>query len=98
MPSGCFEEYLGKFTENISFQSKKWLSQKGALKYSERLVFIPCLKGVSSNENMDWFKQLFFIKLVKGDKYLQNCFSPQSEPNTAKLCLTLVLKHFGGNS
>ncbi len=25
-------------------------------------------------------------------------FSPQSEPHTAKLCFTVVLKYFGGNS
>ena len=28
----------------------------------------------------------------------KNCFSPQSEPYTAKLWLSVVLKHFGGNS
>ena len=45
-------------------------------------------------ENLDLFKQLFFIKPVKGDKYEQNCFSPQSEPHSAKLCISVVLKHF----
>ena len=25
-------------------------------------------------------------------------FSPQSEPHTAKLCISVVLKHFRGNS
>ena len=30
-----FEAFSGKLTENFSFYSKKWLSQKGALKYSD---------------------------------------------------------------
>ena len=45
-------------------------------------------------ENLDLFKQLFLIKPVKGDKYEQKFFSPQNEPHTAKLCLSVVLKHF----
>ena len=28
----------------------------------------------------------------------KNCFSPQSEPHSAKLCRYVFLKHFGGNS
>ena len=28
----------------------------------------------------------------------KNRFSPQSEPHTAKLCLSVVLKHLWGNS
>ena len=28
----------------------------------------------------------------------KTCFSPQSEPHTAKLCFSVVLKHFRGNS
>ena len=28
----------------------------------------------------------------------QNCFSPHSEPYTAKLCFSVVLMHFWGNS
>ena len=41
----------------------------------------------------------FLIKTLKRNKYYKKkCFSPKSEPNTAKLCLSVVLKHFGGNS
>ena len=29
---------------------------------------------------------------------LTKCFSPQSKPHTAKLCLSVVLKHFWRNS
>ena len=41
---------------------------------------------------------MFLIKLVKGDNINKNCFFPQSEPHTAKLGLSVVLKYFGGNS
>ncbi len=44
------------------------------------------------------FKQLFLIKPLKGDKYQQNGFCPQNEPHTAKLCFSVVLKRFRGNS
>ena len=45
---------------------------------------------------MDLFKQLFLIKQVKCGKYqTKTCFSPQSEPHTAKLCFSVVLEHLG---
>ena len=40
---------------------------------------------------------MFLKKTLKGDIYYQNCFSPQSAPHTAKLCLSVVLKNFWGN-
>ena len=30
-----------------------------------------------------------------GTKINKNCFSPYSQPHTAKLCFSFVLKHFG---
>ena len=39
----------------------------------------------------------FWSNLWKGININKNCFSPQNEPQTAKLCLSVVLKHFGGN-
>ena len=56
-----------------SQKSKKWISQKRALKYLESLFFLPCLKGANPEEFF-LFKQLFFITPVKGDNYLQNLF------------------------
>ena len=47
---------------------------------------------------MDLFKQLFLIKPGKLGKSLKkNCLCPQSGPHTAKLCFSVVLKHFWGN-
>ena len=47
---------------------------------------------------MDLFKQNFLIKPVIGININKNCFSPQIEPHTAKLCFSVVLKRFCGNS
>ena len=49
-------------------------------------------------ENLDLFKQMFLTKPVKEDNINKKCFSPQIAPHTAKLCLSVVLKHFWGNS
>ena len=43
---------------------------------------------------MDLFKQLFLIKQVKGYNMNKNCFSPQSEPHSAKLCFSVDLSIF----
>ena len=96
----CFEVIWGKFYENLLFSQKKRLSQKGEQKYSESLFFFTSLKGSNPEENLDFFKQLILIKPVKLDKYQinKNCFSPQNEPHTAKLCFPIVLNHFRGNS
>ncbi len=29
---------------------------------------------------------------------IKTCFSPKCDPHTAKLCFSVALKHFGGNS
>ena len=74
------------------------LSQKRALKNSESLFFLPYLKGANPEENLDLFKQFFLKKTLKWININENWFSPQSEPHTAKLYLSVVLKHFFKNS
>ena len=46
-------------------------------------------------ENLDLFKQLILIKLVKGDNINKNCFSSQSEPHTAKYAFRLFWSILG---
>ena len=41
---------------------------------------------------------MFLIKPIKGDKYKNKNKFSTIVPHTAKLCLSVVLKHFGGNS
>ena len=40
----------------------------------------------------------FWSNLWNGGYINKKCFSPQSKPHTAKLCFSVVLKHFRGNS
>ncbi len=50
-------------------------------------------------ENLNLFKQPFFDQTSKREQiYKKNCLSPQSEPHTAKLCFSVVLKSFWRNS
>ena len=44
------------------------------------------------------FKNLFDQTSKMEKIFLKNCFSPQCEPHTDKLCFSVVLKHFWGNS
>ena len=64
-----FSSILGEIHRELFFLVKKKISLKRALKNSESLFFLPCLKGENPEENLDTFKLLFFIKQVKGDKY-----------------------------
>ena len=52
----------------------------------------------NTEENLNLLIQLFLFKPVKGNKLKKRSFSQKSEPPTAKLCLSVVLKHFWGNS
>ena len=71
MPFCCFEEFLVKFTDNFTFYSEKvtilrngyWKTQKVGFSYH-------VWKGEIPVENMNFSKQLFLIKPVKGDKIL----------------------------
>ena len=61
-------------------------------------VFLTMFKRGKPGENSDLFKQLFLNKPAIEDKYFKKCFSQEIEPHTAKLSLSVVLKHLGGNS
>ena len=45
-----------------------------------------------------WCKQPFLFKAENGTIINKIIFSPQNEPHTAKLCFSVVLKNFWGNS
>ena len=95
----CFAAFWGKFTENFSFYSKKLLTQKEALKYSEKLLFSTSLNRRKDRRKFGFGGNNFFLfKAVKWTIINKNCFSPQNEPHTAKLCFQVVFKHFRSNS
>ena len=43
-------------------------------------------------------KEHFLFKALKEDKFNKNYFSSQNAPPTTKLCFSVALKHFWGNS
>ena len=90
-----FEEYSQRtslFSQKSDYLWKEnWNTQAVCFSYD-------VWKGENPEENLDLFKQLLFIKPLKGENINKNCFSPQSEPHTAKLCLSVVLKYIWGNS
>ena len=61
-----------------------------------KFFFKRYLKSINPEENLDLFKQLFLVKPVKWENLTKPCCFPQSEPHTAKLCFSVVLKHFFG--
>ena len=64
-----FKAFFGEIPRELFFLDIKVTTQKRALKYSESLLFLPCLKWANAEENLDLFKQLFLNKPVIEDKY-----------------------------
>ena len=83
--------------ELFFFYIKVTISEKST-EIVRKFVFLTMFERANPEENLDLFKQLFFWNHLNGININKNCFSPQSEPHTAKLCLSVVLKNFWGNS
>ena len=63
-----FQHIWGNSQRSSRF-SQNLLSQRGALKYTECLFFLTCLKRVDLEKNLDLFNQLFLTEPVKWGKY-----------------------------
>ena len=96
MPFCFFEKFLGKSIEN--FLDIKVAIPETSTEILRKFVFLTMFERGKYWGKVGLFKQIFLIKQVKGININKNCFSPQSEPHTAKLCLSFVLNFFGGNS
>ena len=64
----CFEAYLGKFTGNFSFSPKSDHLRKN-LRNTQKVFILDKFEKGKSKRKFGFFKPLFFIKPVKGDKY-----------------------------
>ena len=64
-----FEAFFVEIHRELLFLDRKLAISETAMKYSESLFFLPCLKRKNPEESLDLFKQLFLIKSVKWDKY-----------------------------
>ena len=72
-----FWAFLGKVTENFLFQSKRWLSQKGALKYSE-IIFLNMFQNGKILRNI-WIclNNCFWSNQLKGTIINKDFFLPK---------------------
>ena len=94
----CFEAFFGKFKRTYLFSPKSDSLIK-ELRNTQKVFFSQHVwKDANPEKNLHLFKQLFLNKPVKGENINQNCITHQSEPHRDKLCFSVVLKHFWGNS
>ena len=93
MPFCCFKAFLEKFIENFSFRHKMTISKR-ALKYSESLLFLPCLKGKILRKIWICLNYCFWSNQLRGISINQKFFSPQSEPHTLNYAFLLFWSIF----
>ena len=98
MPFCSFEAFWGKFIETFLFIKKLTISEKRTEEL-RKFVFLTMFEKWQILRKI-WicFNHFFWSNLYKGVIINKNCFSPQSEPPTTKLSLSVVLKHFWENS
>ena len=63
-----FWSIFGKIHKEPFFLDKKLAISETSTEIIRNMFFLPCLKRVNTEENLDLFKQLFLIKPIKGDK------------------------------
>ena len=97
MLSYCFEVFLGKFTENFFLVKNLTLSERIS-EILGRYFFLRIEKGQIQRKIWNILNNFFWSNQYKGTNINKNCFFPQNEPHTDKLCLPFVLKHFQGMS
>ena len=98
MLSCCFEAFSG-ISLKIHFLVNKVTISERSSEIIRKFVFLNNFEKEQILRKIRiCCKQHFLFKAVKLDKYKQNYFSTQNEPHTAKLCFSVVLKHFCVNS
>ena len=69
MPFCCFEVFFGEIHRELFILVIKEPISKTSTEILWNFFSYHAWKGENPEENLDLFKQLFFIKPVKGDKY-----------------------------
>ena len=93
-----FWSIFGKIHRELLFLVKKVPISETNTEILRKFVFPTMFEKGKSWWKIGLFKQLFLIKPVKWININKNCFSPKRETHSSKLCLSVVLKHFLGNS
>ena len=98
MPFCCFEVFLWKFIENFSFNIKVTIAERSTEILCHFFFLTIFEKGQILRKIWICLNNCFWTNQLKRININTNCFSPQSESHTAKLCLSVVLKYFWRNS
>ena len=98
----CFSVVLKHFGGNLQrtshFNPKSDYLRKGHRNTQKVHFFNKFEKGKILRKIWICLNKCFWSNQWNGGNINKNCFSPQSEPHTAKLYFFFVLKHFWGNS
>ncbi len=99
----CFCVTLMHFWENSLknslFSQKVTMSERSIEILRNFIFFNKFEKGQIQRKIWICLNNFFFDQTSKrGQIFNTNFFSPQNEPHTVKLCFSVVLKHFWGNS
>ena len=96
--SVIFEHFWEKSQRTSLFSQKDDYLRKEPWN-TQKVFFLTCLKMRKILRNI-WIclNNCFWSNQLKGTIINKDCFSPQSEPHTAKLCFSVVFKHFCWNS
>ncbi len=95
----CFKAFSGKFTVNFSFFVQKVNFSEMSTEILREFVFLNKFeKGKIVRKIGFVYRNVFDQTSKMGEILTKTKFSPQSEPHTAKLCFSVILKHFQGNS
>ena len=65
----CFLKNFGGNSCKHLFLAIKVTISETSTEIFRKVFFGTCLKGANPEENLDFFKQLFLLKPVKGDQY-----------------------------
>ena len=93
-----FISILGEIHRELRFLVKKVTISEMSTEILRKFVFVTRFEREYPEEIWISLKSYFWSNQLKGININKKCFSPQSEPHTAKLCLSVVLNHLGGNS
>ena len=94
-----FWSIFGEIHRELLFLDQKVTISERRTEILTKFVFLNMFEnGQTLRKIWICLNNCFWSNQWNGGYINKHCFSPQSMPHTAKLCFTVVLKHFRGNS
>ena len=98
LKKNCFSILIESHTAKLCYPFISLAFSETNTEIHRNFFFLPCYKGANPEENLDRLNNSFWSNQLKGININKNCVSPQCEPHTAKLCLSVVFMYFWLNS